>query len=125
MQAISPESAINFSHLRQYVGDDTALTAEVFGMFRHQTEIWAKALRSDAEDEMWLSVTHSLKGSARAVGACGLADVCEYAESLTGDKATKTARTLAVQDIENWIGAVNHRIARWEYRQSMDKLRGG
>jgi len=84
MAHISADTAINFSHLRQYVGEDTELTAEVFGMFKHQTEMWCKMLQADADDETWGSVVHSLKGSARAVGACGLADACEQAEGLTG-----------------------------------------
>ncbi len=123
MAQISPDTAINFSHLRQYVGDDMALTAEVFGMFRHQTEMWCKMLHAEADDETWSSVTHSLKGSAKAVGACGLAEACELAENLTGGAAGKTARVVAVQDISNWIEAVNHRITRWEYRQTMTGLR--
>lgn len=123
MTSISPDTAINFSHLRQYVGDDLALTAEVFGMFKHQTEMWGKMLTADADDEMWSSVTHSLKGSARAVGACGLANACESAERLTGEAATPIARTVAVQDIINWIDAVLHRISRWEYRQTVSKMR--
>ena len=123
MPTISPETAINFTHLRQYVGDDLALTAEVFGMFKHQVDMWGKMLSADATDEMWSSVTHSLKGSARAVGACGLADCCEQAEGLTGAAATSTARIVAVQDICQWIDAVTHRISRWEYRQTMSGLR--
>lgn len=123
MLAINPDNAINFAHLRQYVGDDMSLTAEVFGLFRHQTEMWGKVLDAKADDDTWMSITHTLKGTARAVGACGLADACENAELLTGEKATATARTVAAQDILNWIEAVNHRISRWEYRQTMAKLR--
>jgi len=44
MAQISADTAINFSHLRQYVGEDIELTAEVFGMFKHQTEMWCKML---------------------------------------------------------------------------------
>jgi len=123
MTSISPDTAINFRHLRQYVGDDMSLTAEVFGMFKHQTEMWGKMLSPDVDDDMWASVTHSLKGSARAVGACGLANACENAERLTGEAATPVARTVAVQDIHNWIEAVTHRISRWEYRQTLASMR--
>lgn len=123
MTRANADTAINFAHLRQYVGDDKALTAEIFSMFRHQTEMWGKLLIADADDEAWASVTHTLKGSARAVGACGLADVCERSEKLVGELASHTARVIAVQDIEHWIEAVNHRIARWEYRQTIAGLR--
>lgn len=123
MTAINSDTAINFQHLRQYVGDDAALTAEVFGLFRMQTEMWCKALNAKSDDDTWLSVTHSLKGSARAVGAVGLADVCESAEGLVGINGSQTARVVAVQDIHNWIEAVTHRIRRWEYRQSIEDIR--
>ena len=62
---------IDFLHLKQYVGDDIALTAEVFGLFKHQVDMWQKLLNASADDESWVSVMHSLKGSARAVGAMG------------------------------------------------------
>lgn len=123
MTRVSPDTAINFQHLRRYVGDDVSLTAEVFGLFKNQTEMWLRALDPSADDESWTAVTHSLKGSARAVGACGMADSCEAAEQLTGDAGTKTARTIAVQDIQNWVEAVSHRIRRWEYRQSIQDIR--
>ena len=74
----SPE--IDFAHLNQYVDGDPELTREVFGLFRNQVEMWGRGLTADADDDMWANVTHSLKGSARAVGAIGLAEACEKAE---------------------------------------------
>lgn len=123
MTQISLDTAIDFSHLRRFVGDDSSLTAELFGLFQHQADIWGKALKTDADDETWVSVAHTLKGSANAVGAIGLADCCDMAEKLIGDKATPMARAIAVQDIENWIAAVSHRIQRWEYREKLEHIR--
>ena len=63
------EVQIDFDHLNKYVGGDVALTREIFGLFVHQTEMWGQGLDPAADDEVWESVTHSLKGSAKAVGA--------------------------------------------------------
>jgi len=114
---------IDFDHLRQYVGDDASLTREVFGMFQHQVEMWGRMLSADAEDEMWASVTHSLKGSAKAVGAVSLADICEKAEELVGQDNRPGARDVAVQNIEFRISKVITEIQRWEYRDQMNQLR--
>jgi HPt (histidine-containing phosphotransfer) domain-containing protein len=114
---------IDFDHLNQYVGGDADLTREIFGLFRNQVEMWGKGLQADAEDEIWASVTHSLKGSARAVGAMSLAEACEKAESLVGDDRRPGAREVAVQNLEHRISQVLSEIARWEYQDDMRQLR--
>lgn len=117
----SPE--IDFEHLNQYVGDDPDLTREVFGLFRNQVEMWGRGLTADADDDMWANVTHSLKGSARAVGAMGLADACETAEELVGDERRPGAREVAVETLEQRIERVLTEIIRWEYKDDMRRLR--
>ena len=114
---------IDFDHLNQYVGGDADLTREIFGLFRNQVEMWGRGLQADAEDEIWASVTHSLKGSARAVGAMSLAGACEKAESLVGDDRRPGAREVAVQNLEHRISQVLSEIARWEYQDDMRQLR--
>jgi len=118
------ESEIDFDHLNQYVGGDEALTAEVFSMFQHQVEMWGRMLTVDADDEIWESVTHSLKGTAKAVGAVKLADLCEQAEELIGAGNRPGGREVAVQNIEFRISRTIAEIQRWEYRQKMKAIRG-
>lgn len=118
------EPEIDFEHLAQYVGDDAALTKEIFGLFKNQVDIWAKQLRSDADDEIWAGVTHSLKGSAKAVGAVKLAEACERAEALIGERARQGSRQASVDQIENHISRAMIEIQRWEYRQTMKEIRG-
>ncbi len=123
METESQNSEIDFDHLNQYVGADADLTREVFGMFQHQVDMWARMLTIDADDEIWSSVTHSLKGSARAVGAMGLADLCERAEDLIGDMRRPGGREVAVQNIEFRISKVIAEIQRWEYRDKLNAMR--
>ena len=117
------ETEIDFGHLNLYVQGDIDLTREVFGLFKHQTEMWGRALTSDADDDTWASVVHSLKGSARAVGARALAERCERAEGLIGEKRSAGARQVAVQDIEFRISRTLAEIQRWEYRQTLNNMR--
>jgi len=118
----SPE--IDFEHLNQYVDGDPELTREVFGLFRNQVEMWGRGLTADADDDMWTNVTHSLKGSARAVGAISLAEACEKAEELVGDDRRPGAREVAVESLEHRISLVLSEIVRWEYKDDMRILRG-
>lgn len=122
----SPDSdtEIDFDHLNQYVGGDKSLTAEVFSLFKHQVEMWGRALVVDADDETWASVTHSLRGTALAVGATQLAQLCENAEELVGDGNRPGGRDVALQNIEFRISRTIAEIQRWEYRQTLSKMRG-
>ena len=117
------DTEIDFDHLRQYVGDDPDLTREVFGLFKNQVEMWGRMLSSDADDDTWASVTHTLKGSSLAVGANDLAKLCEKSESLVGEGNRPGARDVAVQNLEFRISKVIAEIQRWEYRQQMKDLR--
>lgn len=118
------DSQIDFDHLNKYVGGDIPLTREIFGLFVHQTEMWGRGLDPASDDEVWGSVTHSLKGSAKAVGAVNLAMLCEAAEALVGDERRMGARDVAVQNIEFAIEQVHTEIQRWEHAQSLKDLRG-
>lgn len=117
------DAQIDFDHLNRYVGGDVALTREIFSLFTHQTEMWGKGLHADSDDEVWASVTHSLKGSAKAVGAVKLAALCEAAEELIGENRRMGARDVAVQNIEYTIEQVRTEIQRWEHAQSIRDLR--
>lgn len=121
--SMTDSSEIDFDHLNQYVGGDPDLTREVFGLFRNQVEMWSKGLRADADDDLWINVAHSLKGSARAVGATGLAEICETAEGLVGDDRRPGAREVTVERLEVSISQVLAEIVRWEYNDDMRRLR--
>jgi len=123
MSAQQTSSEINFEHLKRYVGDDIALTAEVFGLFKHQVEMWSKLLDAEADEDSWVSVMHSLKGSARAIGAMGLASLCEKGEAMTKDGTGVAIRAAHVQNVQFSIERALIDIGRWEYRQTLASLR--
>lgn len=124
MSMTDSENEIDFDHLNQYVGGDKDLTAEVFSLFKHQVEMWGRALIIEADDDTWESVTHSLRGTALAVGATKLAELCEKAEELIGAGNRPGGREVALQNIEFRISRTMAEIQRWEYRRTMNKIRG-
>jgi len=123
MSAPESKPAIDFEHLKRYLGDDIDLTKEVFGLFKHQVDMWGKLLNARADDESWVSVMHSLKGSARAVGALNLAALCEAGETLVGPRGTEALRAQTVHDVQFSIDKALIDIGRWEYRQTLASMR--
>ncbi|HHI88949.1 MAG TPA: hypothetical protein ENK01_03260 [Hellea balneolensis] len=117
--------AIDFEHLNTYLGGEVSLIAEVFGLFKNQVEMWSKMMNADADDDSWASVMHSLKGSARAVGAARLAGLCAHGEELVGASNSPIRRAAHIDEIRFEIDRALIEIGRWEYRQTLASMRSG
>jgi len=115
------QNAIDLEHLQRYTSGDLALEKEIYGLFREQAQIWLKMLVVDADQEGWGAAAHSLKGSARGIGAHGLAAACEAAEALV--LSGKAARSVAIDDVRDQVDHVLHFIDRREYKISIQDLR--
>ena len=124
MTPTDSETEIDFDHLNQYVAGDPELTAEVFGLFKNQVDMWGRSLVAEADDDTWEAITHSLRGTALAVGATKLAALLTKAEELIGEGKRLGSREVAVQNIEFRISRTIAEIQRWEYRQTLNKMRG-
>jgi len=74
---------IDHEHLRRYTLGDPGLELEILGLFAEQLPITIGALEHATSDKDWGMAAHTLKGSARAVGAWPLAALAEDAERLT------------------------------------------
>lgn len=70
------------AHLARYTLGDPRLEAEVLELFAGQLPNLLAALTSARTAPDWQMATHTLKGSAKAVGAVRLAIVSEQAEQL-------------------------------------------
>jgi len=115
---------IDYDHLAAYTGGDRALEAEVFALFQNQVEAWLRLLTPAASDDDWSAAAHSLKGSARGVGANALAEACARAEALVGESAGEGARSVARNRILDAVEAVSDEISRRDYRRTLAELRG-
>jgi HPt (histidine-containing phosphotransfer) domain-containing protein len=90
--------AVDFEYLELYANRDMELVEEVLGLFREQAGMWLRLLDPHAAGEAWRDGAHSLKGSARAIGAMDLAVACESAELAPPDAGERTVRLERVKD---------------------------
>jgi HPt (histidine-containing phosphotransfer) domain-containing protein len=95
--------AVDFGYLETYAGQDFALVEEVLGLFRQQAEMWSPMLNSD--DEGWRDALHTVKGTAKGIGANALAAACEHAEQ-AGPGALPSVRQaldVALMDVAAYL----------------------
>jgi HPt (histidine-containing phosphotransfer) domain-containing protein len=93
------DDVIDFEHLRRYTFGDIALEKEVLGLFLSQLPVTISALQESASEADRRRAAHTLKGSARAVGAWRIAKLAEQAEQLLV-RGTAAALAQAVADID-------------------------
>lgn len=82
--AAPPAAPIDLDHLRRYTLGDRRLEHEVLWLFIEQAPVTLAALKCAATRKEWTAAAHTLKGSARAVGAWRLAKLAEQAEKSDG-----------------------------------------
>jgi len=99
-QERNPSSpAVDLDHLSRYTLGEPGLVREVLELFCTQSVLYLEQLRAAMSDKAWKNAAHSLKGSARAVGAWRAAQAAERAEALQGDGLTQF-RAVRLDEIE-------------------------
>jgi HPt (histidine-containing phosphotransfer) domain-containing protein len=88
---------VDLAHLSRYTQGDRALEREVLELFSAQSVVYLERLRGAPSGKEWKEAAHSLKGSARAIGAWRTAAAAECAEALP---AGDGAHAAALRDIE-------------------------
>lgn len=90
---------IDHAHLSRYTFGNKSLELEVLQLFADQTPDYLEALRSAETEKAWRDAAHTIKGSARAVGAMQVADRAERAEQLRAstDAAARIAAVAALE----------------------------
>jgi HPt (histidine-containing phosphotransfer) domain-containing protein len=81
-EAVDPTTAgpIDLDHLGRYTYGDKSLEQEILGLFCGQSDDLFAQMKRAASLPEWKFATHSLKGSARAVGAWAVAELAAEAE---------------------------------------------
>ena len=101
---------VDLAHLRRYTLGDRGLELEILGLFVDQLSITISALKNAPTEKDWGIAAHTLKGSARAVGAWPLATIAEGAERLHGLPDADT-RCAVVHRLEAAAGEAREYIA--------------
>jgi len=86
---------VDYEHLKAQAAEDLGVMREVLQLFLVHTEQLLGELANATDEKSWKQITHTLKGSARGVGAFGVADAAADAERATLDRAKIDALTVA------------------------------
>lgn len=94
---------MDFSYLEGFAAGDRGVVREVLALFLQQAQAWRPGLDPGAAG--WRDLLHTIKGSARGIGANALGEVCALAEiadppDLAGVGAALNA---VVADIESYL----------------------
>ncbi len=90
---------IDLVHLSRYTLGERALEREVLQLFATQSCLYCEQLKQSPSDLDWKNAAHTIKGSARAVGAWRVAAAAECAERLAGEALVRS-RAAAIGEIE-------------------------
>lgn len=98
------DGALDFDYLEGFAAGDMQVVTEVLALFQGQAEGWAPRLAAP-DPAGWRDLAHTIKGSARAIGATTLGDVADRAErsdpSMAPDLCAALADALA--EIEGYL----------------------
>lgn len=103
--ASSSQSVVDYVHLKAQAAEDLDVMREVLGLFIVHTEQVLDGLDRATDARTWKELTHTLKGSARGVGAFALADAAAVAESATLDKGSVAAMREAFEAARQFVVA--------------------
>ncbi len=100
---------IDLVHLSKYTLGNRDLESELLSLFRCQTNVYLERMSASSSPKDWKDAAHSLKGSARGVGAWAVADHAEAAEQLIDpdEAAREGALALLRGTIDETVAHIN------------------
>lgn len=118
-QRIEPDCPwpVDRTHLARYTLGDVALEREVLQLFMAETPQRVGSLKTARSEKEWKMAAHTLKGSARAIGAWKLSKLAQHAERFSGPK-DGAACTEVICQLEEAVADVESYIAREYYPSS-------
>lgn len=96
--AVRDRAPIDRVHLARYTMSNLDLEIEILGLFAMQAPLTLAQLQTACTAKAWKDAAHTLKGSARAVGANRVGDLAAQAEAL-GFTAGEADRRAAIANL--------------------------
>lgn len=103
------ETPVDLVHLARHTLGDAHLEREVLQLFVTQSRIYINRLKEAGNAEQWKRAAHTIKGSARGIGAWAVAECAETAERLGHDVEDERCRN-AIVALEVEVKAANEYI---------------
>lgn len=105
IKAETPDPAVfDHLHLQQYTNGDEALERELVGLFLGQFQPVRAQFAAARSADDWKFAAHSLKGSARSIGAPQIAALTEKLESI-GFSAPARTKTGLLKKLDRAMAA--------------------
>ena len=95
---------VDYDHLRDQAAGNVDVMREVLGLFVTHCEQVLNELENASDAKTWKQWTHTLKGSARGIGAFAVADAAAEAERHSLDKSTLAPIRAAFTEAKAFIG---------------------
>lgn len=80
-QRVDPQ-ILSLAHLAQYTSGDEPLEQELLGLFKEQAILQFNNIEQAQEKVDWVMAVHTIKGSARGIGAGQVAELSSELESV-------------------------------------------
>jgi HPt (histidine-containing phosphotransfer) domain-containing protein len=100
---------VDLDHLSRYTLGDAHLEREVLQLFVTQSRIYLNRMKEARDSEQWRIAAHTIKGSARGIGAWAVAERAEHAERLGQDVGEERCRK-AIAALESEVRTANDYI---------------
>lgn len=97
---------VDLVHLSRHTLGSRALEREVLKLFHTQSVLYLQRLKGAGKDKEWADAAHTIKGSARGIGAWQVARCAEAAEALRGP-SRKSGRVAVLRELEHAIAEAN------------------
>lgn len=104
----SADRPVDLVHLSKYTLGDASLEGELLRLFQTQAVLYRDRLEQAVDPKDWSDAAHSLKGSARAIGAWALGDMAAQAEKISITQPS--ARAEALKGLCEGVAGVNQFI---------------
>lgn len=88
---------LDLKHLEQYTSNDKALEQELLGLFKDQAVLQFENIETAIDESDWVMAAHTLKGSARGIGASRVAELSAVLEDVGFDGDAQTRQSITEQ----------------------------
>ena len=98
--------AVDFEFLETFAAGDADVVRDVLVLFLEQAKTWEIALARP--DDGWRDLVHTIKGTARGIGAHALGDLAERAEQEGPQMGFEVLEGLnaATADVEAYLAGI-------------------
>lgn len=100
---------VDLVHLSRYTLGNRSLEREVLSLFLTQSQLYVQRLKEAREDKQWHDAAHTIKGSAKSIGAWRLAQCAEKAEAMDGGAGKGDVMTI-LGEVEHLVDETNRYI---------------